>query len=372
MNVFVRALPVLAALGLSGCGWLYGKEGLIRDTESDYLEAKQSAPLQVPAEFSAFQPKDQFPIPAIGPKGAVAPIGAALDVSPPSLVLSSGDGVSGVQDAVIPQAVIVGEGELLWKRLNAFLTSNEIAIERSDESTGEVLTGWVQTEEIGWFSDWVLGEDIESYRRQFRISLAPGERPNERLVSTEVVRSEAYDEDDGWQSLAPNRRLSVDMLNRFLGYYDEELGRAARERVLAARAGITVELWQNEASQTGLLAQSGLSNTWDATPAVLERLGFIQEDKDTTKHLYYFKLEDEEGGFWDWLFGDDREDQVRVELDPGEYLVQLSAEGERTGLVISKADGDSLDAATMAKLFPALADAFAERRQHSLLDTPRR
>lgn len=373
MNVFVRALPVVAVVTLSGCGWLYGKEGLIRDTEHDYLEARQSPALKLPPHLDGFQPQDHFQVPALSAKAAAAPVGEALDVNPPALVLSSGDGVSGIQDSPIPQALLIGEGEQLWQRLNAFLTDNSIPVEKADETAGELLTGWVQSEEIGWFSDWLMGEEIESYRWQYRFRVLPGERPNERLISTEVVQVEALHEDDGWQALKPTRRSSVDMLNQFLGYYDELLSRTARERVLAARAGITVELWQNEAGQTGLLAQSGLDNTWEATPAVLERLGFLQEDKDTSKRLYYFKLESaDEGGFWDWLFGDDRPDQVLLELEPGEYLVQLSAVGERTGLLFSKADGDVLDAATMTKLFPVLSEAFAERRQHALLDAPRR
>ena len=69
---------------------------------------------------------------------------------------------------------------------------------------------------------------------------------------------------------------------------------------------------------------------------------------------------------------DDRDDQVRLELEPGEYLVQLSSEGNNTGLIFSKADGEALDAAVMTKLFPVLSEAFAERRQNTLLDAPRR
>ena len=373
MKGFVRVLPVLAVFGLSGCGWLYGKDGLIRDTEHDYLNARQSAPLQMPTQLAGFQPKDQYPVPPLGAKGAQAPVGEALDVSPPALVLSSGDGVNGIQEAVIPQALIVGEDSQLWQRLNDFLASNTIAVEQQDEGRGQLVTGWVQTEEIGWFRDWIIGDDIEAYRWQYQFNIQPGERPNERLISAQAVKAEALNEDEGWQAMPATRRNSVDILNQFLGYYDEQKTKAARARVLAARAGITVELWQNEASQTGLLAQSGIDNVWEATPAVLERLGFIQEDKDTTKRLYYFKLEEgEEGGFWDWLFGDDRDDQVRLELEPGEYLVQLNAVGDRTGLLFSKADGDALDAATMTKLFPVLSDAFAERRQQVLLDGRRR
>ncbi len=372
MKGIARVLPIVVLLPLSGCGWFYGKEGLIRDTEEDYLQATQSAPLKVPATYTAFQPRDQYPVPPLGPKAANSKLGTALDVSPPALVLSSGDGVNGIQDAVIPQALVVGEGDLLWQRLQGFLAANAIATKTVDEAGGEVLTDWVQTEEVGWFTDAMMDEDIEAYRWQYRFKIASGERPNERLISAEAVVAEGDFDGEGWQPIPLNRRYSVDMLNQFLGYFDEAQTMAARQRVMAARAGINVELWQSESGQTGLLAQSGLDNAWDATPAVLARLGFVLEDKDTTKHLYYFSLQEREGGFWDWLFGDDRDEEVLLEWEPGEYLVQLSPVGERTGILFNKADGDPVDPNTLAKILPVLIEVFGEGRPTDMLGQPRR
>ncbi len=365
-------LPVSAGL-LSGCSWFYGEDGLVRDTEYDYVQARQGADLKVPAEYQRFRTSNEFVVPQVAPKVAEAPVGTSLDVNPPALVLSTGDGVFAQQDAVVPSAVIVGDETLLWDRLGRFFSESNIAIKERQQEQGKLVTDWVQTEEAGWWDRWMSSSDAHAWRWKYRFSVEPGERPNERLVSVQALNAETLDGDGNWQAASADRRHSVDMLNRFLGFYDTELNRAARERVMASRAGIKLDLWQDEQGVPALLARSGLDNTWESTPDVLGTLGFQLEDKDTTKRLYYFKLEDGEKGFWDKLafWSDDGEQEIRVELEKGEYLVQLAPVGENTSLVISRADGEPLSSEVLARLYPTLAEAFQERRPQRLLDARR-
>ncbi|MDB6145928.1 MAG: putative lipoprotein, partial [Pseudomonas sp.] len=51
----MKRLAGLSALALiisstSGCGWLWGQDGYFRDRGSDYLEATQTAPMQLPPD----------------------------------------------------------------------------------------------------------------------------------------------------------------------------------------------------------------------------------------------------------------------------------------------------------------------------------
>jgi hypothetical protein len=53
----MKRLAGLSALALiisstSGCGWLWGEEGYFRDRGSDYLQAQQTAPMQLPPDVS--------------------------------------------------------------------------------------------------------------------------------------------------------------------------------------------------------------------------------------------------------------------------------------------------------------------------------
>src|SRR3546814_15076409 len=59
----------LSALALiisstSGCGWVWGAEGYFRDRGSDYLEAQQTAPMQLPPDVNVAKRLDPLlPIP---------------------------------------------------------------------------------------------------------------------------------------------------------------------------------------------------------------------------------------------------------------------------------------------------------------------
>ena len=54
----MKRLAGLSTLALiisstSGCGWLWGDEGYFRDRSTDYLDARQTAPMQMPANVDA-------------------------------------------------------------------------------------------------------------------------------------------------------------------------------------------------------------------------------------------------------------------------------------------------------------------------------
>lgn len=65
----LTALALLTATS-SGCGWLWGDNGYFRDRGSDYLTARESAPMQLPADVQARRIEPLLPIPAAIPAPA--------------------------------------------------------------------------------------------------------------------------------------------------------------------------------------------------------------------------------------------------------------------------------------------------------------
>ena len=58
----MKRLAGLSTLALiisstSGCGWLWGDEGYFRDRSTDYLDARQSASMQVPPSVGTPPPR---------------------------------------------------------------------------------------------------------------------------------------------------------------------------------------------------------------------------------------------------------------------------------------------------------------------------
>lgn len=68
----MKRLAGLSALALiiaasSGCGWIWGDNGYFRDRGSDYLTARESAPMQLPPNVQARPIEPLLPVPAAVP-----------------------------------------------------------------------------------------------------------------------------------------------------------------------------------------------------------------------------------------------------------------------------------------------------------------
>lgn len=68
----MKQLAGLSALALiiaasSGCGWIWGDNGYFRDRGSDYLTARETAPMQLPPDVQARRLEPLLPVPAAVP-----------------------------------------------------------------------------------------------------------------------------------------------------------------------------------------------------------------------------------------------------------------------------------------------------------------
>ena len=149
----MKRLAGLSALALiisstSGCGWVWGPEGYFRDRGSDYLEAQQTAPMQLPPNVSTSKRLDPLlPIPRnvaddtakgeyIVPRPQ--PLSAVADASDYSLQ-KSGDSRWIV--AQRPPAEV-------WPVAVQFFQDNGFRIAEQRPQTGEFTTAWQQGSEL--------------------------------------------------------------------------------------------------------------------------------------------------------------------------------------------------------------------------------
>lgn len=60
---FNRFFLLSLLLLLSGCSYLYGDKGIVRNRETDYLNAKSIPPLQIPPGLSSSTIQAHYPVP---------------------------------------------------------------------------------------------------------------------------------------------------------------------------------------------------------------------------------------------------------------------------------------------------------------------
>lgn len=110
-----------------------------------------------------------------------------------------------------------------------------------------------------------------------------------------------------------------------------------------------IELPRDDSGAPYLVLQDSIQSAWRRTGYALERTGFTIESRDDARWLYAVRYsgadeEDDDGGFFGWLFGNDDEKR-------GERLYQVSLVGAgegTTNVVVLDETGepDSSEAAT--------------------------
>jgi len=71
----------LLALSLIGCSHIYGEKGIIKNRDTDYLQAKRIPPMKIPPGMHATDIQDHYPVPPRNyPESA-----KRVDLTPPEL-----------------------------------------------------------------------------------------------------------------------------------------------------------------------------------------------------------------------------------------------------------------------------------------------
>lgn len=151
-------------MSLTGCGWIYGEEGIVRDRANDYLKATTEPRMQIPEGVPPnSREQDYLTIPALG-ENANAELQQDFEIPKPPALLAdkkgdaSGDDVSlkemqtaqvdqaGVSDKYNAQLVrdenqhtvlkLTGHFEEIWDAVGESIKINETEIVDLDRSKG--------------------------------------------------------------------------------------------------------------------------------------------------------------------------------------------------------------------------------------------
>lgn len=360
MNFTKAILPVLTILLLSGCSYFYGEDGLIRDTEYDYLKAKQSKGLEVPAPLVHKNLSNFTKVPAIGSQAKIAPTGTSLPIAAPSQIMAVLDNVRENKQSQDPAVFIEDKIDFVWSAVVDLLNENSITPGKVQKKDGYIDTGWVAQDERGVWLGIEGKEEVDEFRARYEIKIEPADVKTEVVLTVKRVLAQRLDDDsDQWVEVSSFWHDSAEMLNLMLASYDQKVAERninMRSRVIA---GFSVELGVDTEKNTALLAKVDKELAWEKLPKVLNALHFEIQDKDRRTMTYFFKFEREEEGFFASLFEQEKEE---LPLEDGDYQVVLSDVGDKVAYTFKTGEGVALDSALVAKLYPTLSKLFGDRR----------
>ncbi len=341
---------------LSACGFSIP----FMDNSSDYKKGGGSArPLEVPPDLTSATSSDAYNVP--GSATSYSEYSQQQEGQEPGVeqVLKKPDGVRMEKAGAQRWLVVDAPAEKVWPVVREFWLDQGFAVRVENAETGVMETEWVRADKIkveedtrGYgerFDKWLDNLSGLADRRKFRTRLERGEEKG----TTEIYmthRTVAGAPDDGKQKVQTqlgeidlgyrvdaNKKndvkvdqfeedLDKELLRRLmvrLGVADDQARQIANNPVKEVRAEVVKEADQS----VTLKLKDNYARGWRRVGLALDRVGFVVEDKDRSKGMFYVRYADvdidkgpkEKKGLFDTLaFWRDDEEEIENKSKPKE------------------------------------------------------
>jgi len=316
-------------LPVSGCSWLVGEDGLIRDRKSDYLKAAVVPPLTIPEGMQAPGIEDLFVI----PQSSNAARPREFDVPRPSpLMADFADQKVRIQRLAQEQWVLVAvPPSQLWTQIREFLLLRRIGIVSESGQQGNIESA-VFTPEGGAAAE------------RYRFHIEQGVQRN--MSEVHVVHATA----------APFQAMSVDraredwMVKELAEYLAGTIDRAAYSLVAQGINTTTrLELQRPEQGVPYLKLMLPHDRAWASIAYALKRSPLKAQDVDSSSGVFYARYlpppRDEDKP--NWFMGMFVDDPEYADVDYGGYHYRITVTDSTDGVeirVLEQEDGGERDA----------------------------
>ncbi len=310
------ALLGLLLPALTGCGFLFGDEGVFRDKAEDYKRAPELPAVALPEDAQGKELRDLYAIPPV--RDSVVMAGEFEVPRPAPLAGGTGDELVRIQKLGDESWALIGAAPgQVWPQVRSFLTAAGIQVARVDARVGTMESVWLELE----------GRTIFS-RFRFRIEQGVQRGTSELHV---LQQNQAGDVDT-WPAVSDDLPLEQEML-RAVSQYLANSAESAPVSMIAEQAisgGGKISLQESPEGYTFILLALPYERAWASLGRALEKSGFEITDRDRSAGTYYVRLvglpTEEDDGWFDWLFGGDDDEA----LAGREYIVQTEASDEES------------------------------------------
>ena len=336
----VSAILILAAC--SGCGYLFGDQGVFRDNSQDYKKAPEVPVVAVPDGKDSSALSEIYVIPQVDNELILA--GEFEVPRPAPLVAGAGDEVVRIQKLGDQSWALIGvpPGQV-WPQVRSFLTAAGIQVARVDARAGLMDTNWLKLE----------GAPMGS---RFRFRMEQGvQRGTSEL---HVLQQNQAGDVNSWPATSDNPEQAHEMLRAVSQYLANSADTAPVSMI--AEQGITaggrISMQEAPEGYTYIRLELPFDRAWASLGRALGKSSFEVVDRDRSSGRYDARFlgpqDEDEGGWFDWLFGEDEhplagkvfvvsmtsmgESAVNIRLQPQDTSVELSKRDEQSLLALIK------------------------------------
>jgi outer membrane protein assembly factor BamC len=365
----MKRLAGLSALALiisstSGCGWVWGKDGYFRDRGNDYLQARETAPMQLPVGVKAKPLDPLLPIPQ-----NVAAVHLTEDIAdfevprPPIMkdtmlatdfsLQKSGDSRWIV--AQRPPAEV-------WPVARQFFADNGFNVVDEHPQTGEFSTAWQSIELLSSTLARRLSSRVafteEGGETRVRVRVEPGvEKNTSEVFVVSVERPAGSTAEKPWPDGAGNVDLEAALLDEMLANLSSSAEQGGSVSLLAGQEFDTPSQISMIVDGNGnpILSLGGdLDRSWSSVGRSLDLAQIHIDDLNRSLGVYYINLNPnaaaaEDPGFFAWMpFVGDTVDPAEIEDSAERYQLRLTKVGDSVQVSVEK-DANTVAPADVAR-----------------------
>lgn len=327
-------------VSLSGCGYLFGDQGLFPDNSQDYKKAPEMPVIAVPEDKGTDSLQEIYPVPPIS--STVVQAGEFEVPRPTPLVAGSEDEIVRIQRLGDESWALVAEAPgQVWPQVRSFFAGAGIAVARVDARAGLMETNWLELES-------------SSMASRFQVRIDQGvQRGSSEL---HVLQQNQAGDVNNWPDASDNAEQESEMLGALAQYIANSAGTAPVSMVADQAISATGKISMQETSQGEPYINLILpfDRAWASVARALEKSTFEITDRDRSRGVYYARFlgpdSEEEDGWFDWLW--DSEDEYP---HVGEtFIVSVDAQSEGGVFIFLRPQ-------------PEASQAFEKREQQAML-----
>ena len=346
-------LAVLAATTLSACDSIP-----FIDNTSEYKGAARGKPLEVPPDLTSVNTSDTYTVPGSGTTYSSYSQGQTGPEAEEQKLLSSPDSVRLERAGAQRWLVVQAPPERVWPIVREFWTDLGFAVRVENPQTGVMETEWVDPASLTMddkgnyldkFQGWLDKLNALNTRQKFRTRIDRGEEDStteiymshrsvsdvpddgkSQIVTTagkidasQTIYKESFAKDT--KNRANAEDLDAELLRRLmvkLGISEQQSRNVVANPVQEKRASL-----EKDPSGNVILALNDqFDRAWRRVGLALDRIGFLVEDKDRSRGVFYVKYSDvtiddapeAKKGLLDSLkfWGDDEKDKKTAQPAP--------------------------------------------------------
>ena len=359
-----RALLLLTFITLSSCSWLFGEEGVFPSRSDNYLNAEESADIQLPEGVDKEALVSDYPIPDLALSQVLPEKFKVPRVEPLDTVDNKGS--VRIQRFEQQQWILINAAPgQTWPLIANFLTTNNIPLLVADGTRGVIETDWLAASNLDSVA--VTDTDLanlsridspknlpadDSINEKYRFVIKAGiqKETTEIIVVQQAGTADAVSGNAAasgainWRS-GSSSQLREDNMVKLLSEHLANSPNQASHSLLAQGIGSAskVALKYDDSGRPYLDLHLPFDRAWASLGLALRKASYEVSDLDRSKGVYYAHYvakseREKKRGFFKRLFGigkpkaEDKKgiDPMRIETrhDGSRLIISIQREAE--------------------------------------------